>query len=248
MLKVRCPILIGILLILINIVVIYYGTFTKWIKPKSSWTYKTVNSLVSTSYYAKPSTRHWFLPTPCCAQNVPNCNHFQLNPAMSVAGYGTVWNHTFHNCDANILLLLLLLLLLLFELFDCYISTITHVHSNRDYGGVRIYYGDPESTTFSQRWNPWSRAMPYVTLTHHLLAYNKHENETVTYNADDMAESLVAAVDGARRHFVGDSRDIDRVTVEDSPIVIDSYGSLISVIHNQSKLGFYLERGGVSFW
>lgn len=91
--------------------------------------------------------------------------------------------------------------------------------------------------------------MPYVTLTHHLLAYNRQENETVTYNADDMAESLVGAIDSARRRCIGidDDRDFDRITVEDSPIVVDSYISLASVIHNQSKLGFYLERGGVSF-
>jgi hypothetical protein len=122
---------------------------------------------------------------------------------------------------------------------------------NRDYGGVRVFFGDPDSVSFTQRWNPWSRSLPYVTLTHHLLAYNRHENETVTYNADDLAESLLAAVDSARRRFVGggvdDNREYDRITVDDSPIVIHSYLSLVSVIHNQSKLGFYLERGGVSF-
>lgn len=91
--------------------------------------------------------------------------------------------------------------------------------------------------------------MPHVTLTHHLLAYNRTENETVTYNADDLADSLITAIDSARRRCISDGaeRDIDRVTVDDSPIVVESYVSLVSVIHNQSKLGFYLERGGVSF-
>ena len=93
--------------------------------------------------------------------------------------------------------------------------------------------------------------MPYVTITHHLLAYNRHENETVTFNADDMAESLIGAVDLARRRCsssgLDENAEVDKVTVDDSPIIIDSYVSLLSVIHNQSKLGFYLERGGVSF-
>ena len=94
--------------------------------------------------------------------------------------------------------------------------------------------------------------MPYVTLTHHLLAYNRHESETVLFNADDMAESLIGSVNAARRRSTNvdgleDSAGFQELIIDDTPIVIESYVSLVSVIHNQSKLGFYMERGGVSF-
>jgi hypothetical protein len=123
--------------------------------------------------------------------------------------------------------------------------------SGRDYGGIRIHFGSVDNIWFSQRWNPWSRAIPYVTFTHHVLAYNPQESETVTYNADDMAESLVGALAAIRRTMnVGEHTeggDTDETIVEDGPIVIESYASLLSVIFNQSRLGFYLERGGVSY-
>ena len=125
------------------------------------------------------------------------------------------------------------------------------VTRTRDYGGVRIHYADENSVSIAEWWNPWTRAMPYVTVTHHLLAYNPLENETVTYNADEFAESLVTAVDAARKR---NSTDADAETadplaniLDDSPIIISSYVGLPSIIFNHSKLGYYLERGGYSF-
>jgi len=122
----------------------------------------------------------------------------------------------------------------------------------RDYGGVRIHYADENSVSLAEWWNPWTRAMPYVTVTHHLLAYNPHENETVTYNADEFAESLVTALDAAKKRNAAadaDSETGDPLAsiLDDSPIKISSYVGLQSVIFNHSKLGYYLERGGYSF-
>ena len=96
--------------------------------------------------------------------------------------------------------------------------------------------------------------MPYVTLTHHLLAYHQHENETVTFNVDEFAESLVTAVDAARKRSGPEAEsEADATTdplaaiLDDTPITINSYVGLHSVIFNQSKLGYYLDRGGYSF-
>lgn len=128
-----------------------------------------------------------------------------------------------------------------------------HVIRSRDYGGVRIHYAEENSVSLMEWWNPWTRAMPYVTLTHHLLAYNPIENETITYNADELAESLVTAVDAARKRNAGDnaaeSETADPIAsvLDDSPIKISSYVGLPSIIFNHSKLGYYLERGGYSF-
>jgi len=95
--------------------------------------------------------------------------------------------------------------------------------------------------------------MPYVTLTHHLLAYSPQENETVTYNVDEFVESLVMAVDSARKRggtdadTDADATDPVASILDDTPITINSYVGLPSVIFNHSKLGYYLERGGYSF-
>ena len=105
--------------------------------------------------------------------------------------------------------------------------------------------------------------MPYVTLTHHLLAYNSKENETVTYNVDEFAESLVTAFDVAMKRDAaaeggdagggsGDTEAADTgdrlaAVLDDKPITVSSYVGLPSVIFNQSKLGYYLVRGGYNF-
>ena len=36
--------------------------------------------------------------------------------------------------------------------------------------------------------------------------------------------------------------------LDDTPITINSYLGLHSIIFNQSKLGYYLDRGGYNFW
>jgi len=131
----------------------------------------------------------------------------------------------------------------------------------RDYGGVRIHYATEDTMSLAEWWNPWSRAMPYVTVTHHLLAYSPHENETVTYNVDEFAESLVMALDAALKRSAtanadtaaadtdADTETTDKLAsvLDDTPITINSYIGLPSVIFNQSKIGYYLERGGYSF-
>jgi len=121
----------------------------------------------------------------------------------------------------------------------------------RDYGGMRIHYADENSMSLMEWWNPWTRSLPYVTLTHHLLAYNPVENETVTYNADEFAESLVMAVDAARKrsNTDADTEAADTIAsiLDDTPIKVSSYVGIQSIIFNHSKLGYYLERGGYSF-
>jgi len=134
------------------------------------------------------------------------------------------------------------------------LTTCHNCDRSRDYGGVRIHYAEENSMSLVEWWNPWSRAMPYVTLTHHLLAYHQHENETVTFNVDEFAESLVTAVDAARKRSGPEAEsEADATTdplaaiLDDTPITINSYVGLHSVIFNQSKLGYYLDRGGYSF-
>jgi len=104
--------------------------------------------------------------------------------------------------------------------------------------------------------------MPYITLTHHLLAYHQQENETVTYNVDEFAESLVMALDTARKRSgmgteaepaaeaepaEADTANPLASILDETPITISSYVGLPSFVFNQSKLGYYLDRGGYNF-
>jgi len=112
------------------------------------------------------------------------------------------------------------------------------IYRPRQHGGVRIHWGMLEPT-FIQRWNPMSDDLGYVTLTHHLLAYKPGEHETSTYDAGNFIDSATVAANKAV--------EVSAVSYENGPITIESYGSVMSMIYNQSHIGFNLSRGGVSF-
>lgn len=114
---------------------------------------------------------------------------------------------------------------------------------SRQHGGTRIYWNSAQPS-WAQRWNPFCNDLGYITLSHHLLAYKADERETVTYDVADLIDSVIAAVNAARREAGGDPTN---VSVENGMISIESYGSLMSLVFNQSHLGFNLARGGVSF-
>ena len=115
--------------------------------------------------------------------------------------------------------------------------------SPRDYGGLRLYWGDPTGLTFGQKWNPFSSNIPYITFSHHPLLYNPKETETVTYNVDDFSDSLIQGVNiDIKAKAPGKN-----LSVREEPILIESYASLSSMVFNQSRIGFNRDRGGVSF-
>ena len=116
--------------------------------------------------------------------------------------------------------------------------------SPRQHGGVRLTWGNDEETTFGQRWNPWCTTLPYMTIAHHPILYNPKEHDTVIYNVDDFFETVLDAVEKAQRR----SNSTLSVSLVEQPILIENYGSVMSVIYNQSWLGYNRDRNGVSFW
>ena len=82
-----------------------------------------------------------------------------------------------------------------------------------------------------------------MTLTHHLLIFNEKEKETTLYNVSDLADSLIQATNLVRRQG-----GMESLQTEETPIEIESYASIASLVYNQSHIGFNMERGGVSFW
>lgn len=112
------------------------------------------------------------------------------------------------------------------------------IYRPRQHGGVRIHWSTVEPS-FVQRWNPMCEDLGYVTLSHHLLAYVPEERGRSMYDVGGFAESAVAAANKA----IGGSG----VKCENGPVTIESYGSVMSMVYNQSHIGFNLARGGVSF-
>ncbi|ESO07919.1 hypothetical protein HELRODRAFT_98103 [Helobdella robusta] len=110
----------------------------------------------------------------------------------------------------------------------------------RDHGGVRLHLGTP---TFLQRWNPWCNDIPLMTFTHHPTIYNKNETDTlVRIGVHIKIRIMETRWKHSPRHATG-----RELKVDDSPIVVESYAGLISVLHNQNKLGFNLDRNGMTF-
>jgi len=79
----------------------------------------------------------------------------------------------------------------------------------------------------------------YVTMSHHLLAYAPDEREMSMYDVSGFIDSAITATNKVRGGL--------EVNCEYGPVTIESYGSVMSMVYNQSHIGFNLSRGGVSF-
>ena len=107
----------------------------------------------------------------------------------------------------------------------------------RNQTGIRIHFGKMSDMPFGQRWNPFSETVPFITLTNHPLFLCKIE--TTMHSIDDLISLLIRGIDGVRARS-GQSEQFH--VVEEGPILIESYAGIVSMLHNQSKLG-YLNRG-----
>ena len=97
--------------------------------------------------------------------------------------------------------------------------------------------------SFGQRWNPWCNTMPYITVAHHPIIYNAKEHDTIIYNVDDFFETVLDAIEKAHKR----KNIAVPVKLVEQPILIENYGSLYSMIYNQSWIGYNRDRNGVSF-
>ncbi|XP_028394279.1 tumor protein p63-regulated gene 1-like protein [Dendronephthya gigantea] len=103
--------------------------------------------------------------------------------------------------------------------------------------GLRIHWNSERVPGTFDFWNPWSKDIPHLTLTAHTsVKYNEASPEFADFSA--LQKSLVAAA----------TSDISRSLVTDEePIIINMILGITALVHNQSKLGFSRDRGGVAF-
>nr|XP_039260430.1 tumor protein p63-regulated gene 1-like protein [Styela clava] len=107
----------------------------------------------------------------------------------------------------------------------------------RLYKGVRITWGTMDNQPWYQKWNPLNTDIPFSTFTSHpVLALPDLETKEA-YDVQSFLSGLKQALEK-----VPNIKYIDN-----QPIIIESYAGFASYVHNQSRLGFSRERGGVSF-
>ncbi|XP_022090109.1 tumor protein p63-regulated gene 1-like protein [Acanthaster planci] len=120
--------------------------------------------------------------------------------------------------------------------------------SPRDGTGLRIIWSHGRQPTFMERWNPFCSTIPWLTLTSHPLEHSG-TREAETYQIDPFKNAYIQAINNWRikQNQALNNVSSSPVTIVDAPIECDVMLGLASTVHNQSRLGFYRERGGVSF-
>lgn len=105
----------------------------------------------------------------------------------------------------------------------------------RLYKGLRITWGSMDNQPWYQRWNPLNTDIPFATFTSHPVMSLPDLGNREIYDVQSFLSSLKQALEK-----VPGIKYIDN-----QPIVIESYAGFASYVHNQSRLGFSRERGGV---
>ncbi|XP_072334839.1 uncharacterized protein [Scyliorhinus torazame] len=134
-----------------------------------------------------------------------------------------------------------------------YIDTITHgpftfpetSFSRRAGTGLRIQWDKLREPSFLDRWNPWSRQMPFIALTEHPAA---SKNGTV-HPLCQLYSFRVYLTEAVRRAHQTQSLPgrANGVLLLEQPIRIDTYLGLVSSLTNWSQLGYAKPRGTFGF-
>ncbi|XP_014214252.1 tumor protein p63-regulated gene 1-like protein isoform X1 [Copidosoma floridanum] len=105
----------------------------------------------------------------------------------------------------------------------------------RNMFGVRLMWNKGESLSLDQRWNPFTRNIPWLTFTSHPLYWHKGSDS-------NKAKYDVQALHLALKNLLSTSCQI-----LDNPIIIENYVGIGSLVHNRTGLGFFKIRGKFSF-
>ncbi|XP_039746936.1 tumor protein p63-regulated gene 1-like protein isoform X4 [Pararge aegeria] len=109
----------------------------------------------------------------------------------------------------------------------------------RNLRGVRLMWNKGEALPLKTVWNPFSQDVPFITFASHPIYWHKDGgvDERSTYDMELFAEKLQRAVETAP----------SACCIHHSPIVIQSYVGLTSLLHNKTSMGFFKVRGKFSF-
>ncbi|XP_068699832.1 tumor protein p63-regulated gene 1 protein-like isoform X2 [Montipora foliosa] len=108
--------------------------------------------------------------------------------------------------------------------------------------GLRVYFGKNVKPTFLQNWNPWSHAIPYVTLSWHrgndMIGTLPHHMQL-----DPFQEALITAITDAHNALQENVAQESLEVVHNEPILIQVYCGFSPILHNYTIFGFNRDRG-----
>ncbi|XP_065174366.1 tumor protein p63-regulated gene 1-like protein [Sycon ciliatum] len=137
--------------------------------------------------------------------------------------------------------------------------------SRRAGTGVRIFF-KKEEPSMLQKFNPWTKEMPFVTFSSHIVAREASgtdmRQDDIRLQVDPFYGRLVEAVRSCRARLITDRRmagvDNDAAAaseaappetleVADEPVTLDVYLGWSAALYNTSQLGFLKNRGFINF-
>ncbi|XP_014370897.2 tumor protein p63-regulated gene 1-like protein isoform X6 [Papilio machaon] len=126
----------------------------------------------------------------------------------------------------------------------------------RNLRGVRLMWNKGEPLSLKTAWNPFSQDVPFLTFASHPIFWHKDTEgmkdslfsseqerdgtleERAMYDMETFAQKLQRAIE---------SMPSSTCCIHHSPIVIQSYLGVTSLLHNKISLGFFKVRGKFSF-
>lgn len=111
--------------------------------------------------------------------------------------------------------------------------------------GLRCMWNKGQRIQFSQNWNPWSRDIPFITLTAHRLFYSEDVESKHHYDIGTFTTNMVNTVQTINANQTDPTAR--QCVIKEERIVIENYVGIVSVVHNAADLGFFKSRGRVSF-
>ncbi|XP_026329899.1 tumor protein p63-regulated gene 1-like protein isoform X2 [Hyposmocoma kahamanoa] len=111
---------------------------------------------------------------------------------------------------------------------------------DRNLRGVRLMWNKGEPLPIKTAWNPFSREVPFITFASHPIYWHKDGDvdERTTYDMETFAQKLQGAIE---------AMPSSSCCIHHSPIVIQSYVGVTSLLHNKTSMGFFKVRGKFSF-
>lgn len=110
----------------------------------------------------------------------------------------------------------------------------------RNLRGVRLMWNKGEPLPLKTVWNPFSQDVPFLTFASHPIYWYKEggSEERSIYDMETFAQKLQRAIE---------SMPSSACCIHHSPIVIQSYVGVASLLHNKTSMGFFKVRGKFSF-
>ncbi|XP_047512745.1 tumor protein p63-regulated gene 1-like protein isoform X3 [Pieris napi] len=110
----------------------------------------------------------------------------------------------------------------------------------RNLRGVRMMWNKGEPLPLKTLWNPFSQEVPFITFASHPIYWHREGNveERSTFDMETFAQKLQWAIE---------NMPSSACCIHHSPIVIQSYLGIASLLHNKTSMGFFKVRGKFSF-